>query len=105
VTFAWRLAADGRSVVYASGVVRLTRGLEGFAAGASALVLDGAMWHRRLFSHLTIDEALPEVCEWDVGSILLTQIGRSPPNRTLAREVAALCPRARPAYDGLEVAI
>ena len=105
-TFAWRLAADGRSIVYASDVARLTRRLEGFAAGASVLVLDGAMWRRRLCSHLTIDEALPKVCEWDVGSILLTQIGKSaPPHRRLAREVAALCPRARPAYDGLQVAI
>lgn len=104
-TFAWRLSTEAGSLVYASDVARLTRRLERFATGASVLVLDGAMWHRRLFSHLTADEALPKVCEWEVGSIVLTQIGRSaPPHSRLGRAVAALCPRARPAYDGMEVA-
>jgi hypothetical protein len=32
---------------------------------------------RRLFSHLTIDQALPELCRWPVGCILLTEIGHS----------------------------
>jgi hypothetical protein len=64
------------------------------------------MWHRRLFSHLTIDEALPIVCSWPVGSIILTQIGRSaPPHAQLQREVAVLCSRARAAPDGLAVRI
>lgn len=60
------------------------------------------MWHRRLFSHLTIDRELPTLCRWPVARILLTQIGRSaPPHRRLEREVAALCPRADPAWDGM----
>jgi phosphoribosyl 1,2-cyclic phosphodiesterase len=105
-TFAWRLSTNASSVVYASDVARLTGRLERFAAGASVLVLDGAMWRRRLFSHLTIDEALPEVCDWRVGSIVLTQIGRSAPaHGRLERAVAALCPRACPAHDGLEIAV
>jgi phosphoribosyl 1,2-cyclic phosphate phosphodiesterase len=105
-TFAWRLRAAGGDVVYASDVARLTRRLERFAAGAAVLVLDGAMWRRRLFTHLTADEVLPEVCGWDVGSIVLTQIGRSaPPHGRLERAVAGLCSRARPAYDGLEIAV
>ena len=104
-TFAWKLRTETGSVVYASDVARLTRGLERFSSGASVLVLDGAMWRRRLFSHLTADEALPKVCEWEVGSIVLTQIGRTAPTHVrLERAVAALCPRARPAYDGLEMA-
>lgn len=45
---------------------------------------------------------LPTLCRWPVALILLTQIGRSaPPHRRLEREVAALCPRAAPAWDGL----
>jgi len=37
---------------------------------------------------------------------MLTQIGRSaPPHSQIQREVAALCCKARAAYDGLEVAI
>ena len=99
------LRSDGRSIVYASDVAHLTRGLESFAAGASLLVLDGAMWRRRLFSHLTIDEALPKVCEWDVARSVDPDRQECASPSELAREVAALCPRARPAYDGLEVAV
>lgn len=103
-TFAWKLAADGRTVVYASDVARLTPRLRRFSRGANLLVIDGAMWRRRLFSHLTIDADLPRLCEWRVDRILLTQIGASvPPHERLERAVAALCPRAAPAYDGLEV--
>ena len=105
-TYAWRVSASGRSIVYASDVAHLTPELERFCAGATILVLDGAMWRRRLFSHLTIDEALPTACSWPVGSIILTQIGRSaPPHAQLQREVAALCPKARAAHDRLVVRI
>jgi phosphoribosyl 1,2-cyclic phosphodiesterase len=101
-TYAWRVCTATRPVVYASDVAYLTPELERFCAGAAVLVLDGAMWRRRLFSHLTIDEALPTACSWPVDSIVLTQIGRSaPPHEQLQREVTALCPKARPAYDGL----
>lgn len=101
-TYAWRVSASGRSIVYASDVAHLTPELERFCAGATLLVLDGAMWRRRLFSHLTIDEVLPIACSWSVTSIILTQIGRSaPPHAQLQREVAGLCPKARAAYDGL----
>jgi len=64
------------------------------------------MWRRRLFGHLTIDESLPTACSWAVGSIILTQIGRSaPPHAQLQREVAALCSKARAAHDGLVVTV
>jgi phosphoribosyl 1,2-cyclic phosphodiesterase len=103
-TYAWRLRAGRRVVVYASDVGRLTDRLEGFCGGADLLVIDGAMWKRQLFSHLTIDTALPALCRWHVGRIVLTQIGRSaPPHDELAREVRALCARACPAYDGLRL--
>jgi ribonuclease BN (tRNA processing enzyme) len=103
-TFAWRLGSGGKALVYASDVARPTAGLERFSAGASLLVIDGAMWRRRIFSHLTIDADLPRICGWDVNRILLTQIGRSAPlHERLAREVRAICPRAVPAYDGLEL--
>jgi len=59
--------------------------------------------HRcRLFSHLTADAAPPLLCDWDVGRIALTQIGRTaPPHDKLEREVRRRCARAVPAYDGL----
>ena len=105
-TYAWRVSTATRSVVYASDVAYLTPELERFCAGATVLVLDGAMWRRRLFSHLTIDEALPTACSWSVDSIVLTQIGRSaPPHEELQPLIAGLCPKARAAYDGLVLSI
>jgi phosphoribosyl 1,2-cyclic phosphodiesterase len=104
-TYAWKLTDGRRTIVYASDVARLIE-LERFAAGASILVIDGAMWRRRLFTHLTIDEALPSPCRWRVERIAVTQIGRSaPPHAKLTRETQARCPRARPAWDGMVVAL
>jgi len=103
-TYAWRLRSHGVTVVYASDVAFLTPELERFSRGATVLAADGATWHRRIFTHLRIDEDLPELCRWEIEQILLTQIGRSaPPHQTLLRAVTSLCPRAQPAYDGLVV--
>jgi ribonuclease BN (tRNA processing enzyme) len=105
-TYAWRLRGGGASFVYASDVARLEPPLARLARGVDLLVVDGAMWGRTLFSHLTIDRQLPTLCGWPVGRILLTQIGRSaPPHEVLADEVAKLCPRAAPAWDGMQVEV
>ena len=105
-TFAWKLRAASVSLVYASDVAELTSSLRRFCAGADLLVIDAAMWRRRLFSHLTIDEALPRLCRWGADRILLTQIGRSvPAHDRLEREAAALCARAAPAYDGMTLTL
>jgi len=103
-TYAWRLTTKRGSLVYASDVARLTAELRRFARGAAILVIDGAMWGRPLFSHLTIDRELPRLCDWAVEGILLTQIGRTaPPHEELRGEARRLCPRALPAYDGLSL--
>lgn len=103
-TYAWRVEAAGHALVYASDVASLTARLRMFAAGASLLAIDGAMWRRRLYSHLSADVALPVLCRWDVDRIALTQIGRSaPPHEEFERAVRGLCSRAFPAYDGLEL--
>jgi ribonuclease BN (tRNA processing enzyme) len=105
-TFAWRVSRAGTALVYASDVARLTAELERFSRGAALLVIDGAMWGRSLFSHLTIDRELPRLCGWDVGRILLTQIGRTaPPHERLVRDLRSICERAAPAYDGLELTL
>lgn len=103
-TYAWRLWDDTSSIVYASDVGRLEPALQRFSANADILVVDGAMWRRSLFAHLTIDHALPTLCAWPVQRILLTQIGRTaPPHEAFERQVEALCPRAGPAWDGLVI--
>jgi phosphoribosyl 1,2-cyclic phosphodiesterase len=105
-TFAWRLRAGPIALVYASDVARPTSGLRRFCRGAEVLAIDAALWRRRIFSHLTIDEALPELCRWPVEQILLTHIGKTlPPHEQLEHEVAKLCPRARPAFDGMTVGL
>ncbi|MFN2557397.1 MAG: MBL fold metallo-hydrolase [Nitriliruptorales bacterium] len=103
-TYAWRLSEAGGAFVYASDVSELAPQLRSLTRGARLLIIDGAMYGRSIFSHLRIDTALPELCCWPVDRILTTQIGRSaPPHEELERETARLCPRARPAYDGMEV--
>lgn len=105
-TYAWRIDGGDSALVYASDLARPTPELRDFCSGARLLIIDGAMWRRRIFSHLTIDRELPVLCRWPVERILLTQIGRSvPPHDELEREVARLCPKAAPAYDGFEVAL
>jgi hypothetical protein len=65
------------------------------SCAARLLVVDGAMWQRSLFSHLTIDRELPALCRWPVERILVTQIGRTPPpHEALERAVRSLCPKA-----------
>ncbi len=102
-TYAWRLCGPS-TIVYASDVARLERRLRCFAQRAELLIIDGAMWGRPLFSHLRIDRELPALCRWSVERIVVTQIGRSaPPHHELQRRMAALCTRAIPAYDGLQI--
>jgi hypothetical protein len=102
-TYAWRLCGPAGKLTYASDVARLTTELRRFTTSAGALVIDGATWRRTIYTHLRIDRDLPEVCSWNVGRIIVTQIGRSaPPHEQLAGEVRRLCRRAQPAFDGLE---
>ncbi|MBW3664753.1 MAG: MBL fold metallo-hydrolase [Actinobacteria bacterium] len=106
-TYAWRIAAgSGRTIVYSSDVAELTDELRRHTEGADVLILDGAMYRRSLHTHIRIDEALPVVCKWDVGRIVLTQIGRTaPPHEELVEVAAELCDRAIPASDGMHLEI
>jgi phosphoribosyl 1,2-cyclic phosphodiesterase len=103
-TFAWRLKRGRCSIVYASDVARLTRGLASLAARCDLLVLDGAMWRRRIFTHLEIQAAIPIVARWSARRVLLTQLGRStPPHEHLDRWLRGFDARFGAAYDGLEL--
>jgi phosphoribosyl 1,2-cyclic phosphodiesterase len=103
-TFAWRLRRGDTTVVYASDVARLDDRLRRFAAGADVLVIDGAMWSRALFSHLTIQRALPVLARWRVKRLIFTQLGRSTPDHAeLDRWLRRQCPHAAAAFDGLRI--
>ncbi len=100
--FAWKLRKD-ETIVYASDIAELTEEFKSFCQGANLLIIDGATWRRKIFSHLRVDRDLPQVCTWKTGKIILTQIGRSaPPHEVFTNEIRTICPRAVPAYDGLE---
>lgn len=99
-TVAWRISSGGRTIVYASDVARLDRRL----AGCDLLILDGATWRRRIFTHLELASAARTVARWPVGRVLFTQLGRSTPEHAaLDRWLHALDPRLGAAYDGLAV--
>jgi phosphoribosyl 1,2-cyclic phosphodiesterase len=103
-TFAWRLDGAGCSIVYASDVARLTRGLRELADRCDLLVLDGAMWQRTIFTHLEIQATAPIVATWPVRRVLFTQLGRSTPkHEVLDAWLRAFDPRFAAAYDGLEL--
>lgn len=105
-TVAWRIDDGQAGVVYAPDVARPVDALRSLCDGADALIVDGATWARRIFTHLRIDEDLPVICDWAVGRIWLTQIGRSaPPHERLADAVAGICARAAPAHDGLRISV
>lgn len=101
-TVAWRIAHGGRSIVYASDLARLDRRL----AGCDLLILDGATWKLRIFTHLEIERTARVITHWRVGRVLFTQLGRSTPEHaSLDRWLRAFDPRFGAAHDGLEVAV
>jgi len=105
-TLAWRLDHAGVSIVYASDIARITAKLEALCDRCNLLVLDGAMWRRRIFSHLEIQSAVATVAPWRVDRVLFTQIGRSTPeHEQLDRWLRRVDPRIGAAYDGLELEI
>jgi hypothetical protein len=73
-TVAWWITGHRRRLVYASDVAEFTDDLRTLTLGADLLVIDGAMYGRSIFTHLRIDHAVPEICQWPVERILLTQI-------------------------------
>jgi len=103
-TYAWRLDHRSGSLVYASDVARLTPELASFSAGSDLLVIDGAMWCRKIYTHLEIQSALPVLGRWPVRRVLFTQLGRStPPHGRLEAWLRARAPHVGAAYDGLEL--
>jgi len=101
-TVAWRISYGGRTLIYASDIARLDRRL----ARCDLLILDGATWRRRIFTHLEIASAARVVTRWPVGRVLFTQLGRSTPEHgELDRWLRACDARLGAAYDGLEVPV
>lgn len=93
---------NGFRLVYVSDIGRWDRKAEKLMKSADLLVIDGAMWGKKLIAHLTIQEVLPRLCSWPVKKILFTQIGKTAPSHdVLHRAIRKICPKAGAAYDGL----
>lgn len=102
-TFAWKLKRH-KTIVYASDMAALTKEFKKFCSRADILIIDGATWKRKIYSHLRVDKDLPELCRLRVDKIILTQIGKSaPPHNEFEKQVKILCPKAIPAFDGLRI--
>lgn len=102
-TFAWKFR-EAKTVVYASDIAALTKKFKTFCKGADLLIIDGATWRRKIFSHLRADESLPEICRWNIGKIILTQIGKSAPKyEELEKEVKKICSKVRSSFDGMKI--
>lgn len=93
---------DQTSLVYASDVGSWNREVERIMRKADVLIIDGAMWEKKIIAHLNIKEILPKICLWENKKIIFTHIGKTAPDHeTLEREIKTICPKALPAYDGL----
>lgn len=104
-TFAYKIQNE-KTIIYASDMANLTPKFEDFCKDADYLIIDGATWKRKIFTHLRVDQDLPKICKISVKKIILTQIGKSAPSHKIfAGEIAKICPRAIPAYDGMEIII
>lgn len=102
-TFAWKLKGE-KTIVYASDIAQLTKEFKKICQNIDILIVDGATWKRKIYSHLRVDQDLREICQWKVGQIIITHIGKSAPyHEHFAKEIAKICPQAFPAYDGLAI--
>ncbi len=104
-TFAWKIEDKlKKTIVYASDIGLITTSFSRFCQNIDLLILDGAMWEKKIFSHIRIDQELKEICTWDIKKILLTHIGKTaPPHETLRRRLKFICRKAFPAFDGMKV--
>ncbi|MBI4155526.1 hypothetical protein HY498_05585 [Candidatus Woesearchaeota archaeon] len=93
-------------LVYASDVGELNKDLEKYSKKSKILIIDGAMWEKKLIAHLDIKEVLPKICNWNVKKIIFTQIGKTAPKyESLRKEIKKICSKALPAYDGMKLRI
>jgi ribonuclease BN (tRNA processing enzyme) len=103
-TFAFRIKAKKKIIIYASDVAETVPNLRKTIEGADVLIIDGAMWKKKIKSHLEVTESLPELCKAKVKKIYLTQIGKTaPPHRIFRKKIKRLCSKAEPAHDGLKI--
>lgn len=97
---------NGKSLAYVSDVGSWNSDAEKKMKSVDVLVIDGAMWQKKMIAHQTIKTILPAICKWKNTKIVFTQIGREVPEyEEASREIKKMCPKARLAFDGMKFTI
>lgn len=100
-TLGFHFSLNGKKLVYVSDVASWDGKVEKLMKNADILIIDGAMWGKKMVAHLDIKEILPKICKWPVKKIIFTQIGHTAPkHEILQKEIEKICPKSQPAYDG-----
>lgn len=103
-TLGFHFSLDGKKLVYVSDTGGWDKKAESLMKNADVLVIDGAMWGKKMVAHLDIKEILPKICKWPASKIIFTQIGKTcPKHEILQAEIKKICPKALPAYDGMRI--
>lgn len=98
------LFPSGYKLTYISDTGGWSKKVQNLIQGSDLLVLDGAMWGKRLIAHLDMKEIMPRAKNWEIKKLIFTQIGRTAPRyEILKKELRELWSKALPAYDGMEV--
>ena len=96
--------SDGYKLTYISDAGGWDNKVQHLIFSSDILILDGAMWDKKLISHLDIKEITPRAKNWGIKKLIFTQIGRTAPHyEILKKELRKIWPDALPAYDGLEI--
>lgn len=98
---------DGKNILtYVSDVGRWNLPAQRLMSKAKCLVIDGAMWDKKMAAHQAILKVLPRICVWGNERIIFTQVGKTVPRFAEAnRVVKKQCSKAELAYDGMEVVL
>jgi len=103
-TYGYFIEKNKKSLAYVSDVSYWDKKTEKYLKKAKTLVIDGAMWEKKIAPHLTIKEILPKICRFSNKRIFFTQIGKTaPPQKILEKEIKKICKKASGAYDGLKI--
>lgn len=103
-TLGFHFLLDGKRLVYISDTSGWNKKAEYLMKNADILIIDGAMWGKRMVAHLDIREVLPKICKWPVKKIIFTQIGHTAPkHEILQKEIKKICPKAQPAFDDMVI--
>lgn len=94
----------GKQLAYASDVAGWNKKTEKIMQQAETLIIDGAMWQVTMPAHLTLPDIIPLLCPWPNKRLIFTQIGNTAPDyEILKEEIEKRCPKALPAYDGMQI--